>query len=161
MSTKQAAAQSLDPLFVAQSLLRRRKFTQCTVRFACFFSQAVFVCCNSAANGRKHARNCATSCCSRTRLIRYLCGSSSKGKPRHTHRHAQAAWLIKTQALTGDVASDAAELEAEGLAELALEDNGAAASITSTRIDMPMYMHTGLANTMLVVQGPGRASSAR
>ncbi len=39
----------------------------------------------------------------------------------------KAAWLLKTRALTAEVATDDAELEAEGLAELALDDTDAVA----------------------------------
>jgi tetratricopeptide repeat protein 8 len=41
-------------------------------------------------------------------------------------QHAQAAWLLKTRALTEQSAVDEIELEEEGLADVLMDDNATA-----------------------------------
>lgn len=97
----------LDPLYCAQTLFRRREYVACAVRSGCHALRCL------TATGRVHCAAGEESLRQGQNLVLSRTASSYNG---------QAAWYLKTRALTEHVRIDETELEEEGLADILLDD---------------------------------------
>lgn len=100
-----AAFDHVDPVFLAQSKLRRRKF-----------DDAIEICTKLLADNPYDRVRAAAA-------ARRPASGLSRHRPRP---RPQAVWYIKTRALTLKNWIDDTEMEEEGIAEVLLDDNATA-----------------------------------
>lgn len=100
-----SVAEQVDPLFLAQSRLRRRRYDECIDICTRLLSENPY--------DRVRACGCASPAASRL-------------SPCARRAASQAAWYLKTRAITLKNWLDDTEMEEEGVAELLMDENSTA-----------------------------------